>query len=93
MIFCIGVGGTAEQVCNLVVNREKALCLPGGLEALHDALASSDGLMAVLSAIVQAPMLAMFDTRHDLSLGRAIAGQLVSDHHPRSDTLLLEQLS
>jgi hypothetical protein len=38
MIFCIGVGGMAEQVCDLVVNREKTLGLPGGLEVFHDAL-------------------------------------------------------
>jgi hypothetical protein len=29
MILCIGVGGTAEQVCDLVVNREETLRLPG----------------------------------------------------------------
>jgi hypothetical protein len=29
MIFGIGVGGTTEQVCDLIVNREKALGLTG----------------------------------------------------------------
>ena len=93
MIFCIGVGGTAEQVCDLVVNGEETLRPLGGLEALHDALPSSGRLMAVLGAIVQAFVLPMLDTRHDLSLGRAIAGQLIRDHDPRSDALLLKQLS
>jgi hypothetical protein len=48
--------------------------------------------MTVLRAIVQAPVLPMFDTRHDLSLGHTIAGQLIRDHHARRHTLLLEQL-
>jgi hypothetical protein len=47
--------------------------------------------MTVLRAIVQAPVLPMFDTRHDLSLGHTIAGQLIRDHHARRHTLLLEQ--
>ncbi len=38
------------------MNREKALHLSGGLETLHDALPSSGRLMAVLRAIVQAPV-------------------------------------
>ena len=29
MIGGVGVGGTAEEVSNLIVNREKALGLPG----------------------------------------------------------------
>jgi hypothetical protein len=32
--------------------------------------------MAVLGSIVQPPMLSVLDTRHDLSLGRTVAGQL-----------------
>ena len=34
------VGGTAEEVPNLIVNGEEALGLAGRFEALHDALAS-----------------------------------------------------
>jgi len=49
--------------------------------------------MTVLRAIVQAPVLPMFDTRHDLSFGRTVAGQFVCDHHAWSGALLLEQLS
>ena len=47
--------------------------------------------MTVLRPVVQAAVLPMFGTRHDLSPGRAIAGQLVRDHHARRCTLLLEQ--
>jgi hypothetical protein len=89
----IGVGRTAEEVCHLVMNREKALGLAGGLEALHDALASSGRLMAVLRTIVQASVLSMLDTRHDLSLGCTVAGQLVRDHHARCSVLLLKKLA
>ena len=43
--------------------------------------------MAVLGTIVQAFMLSVFNTGHDLSLGRAVAGQFVRDHHTRSGAL------
>src|ERR687897_627592 len=49
--------------------------------------------MRVLGAVVQTPMLPMFDTRHDLSLSRAIAGQFVCDQHARGHALLLEKLA
>lgn len=49
--------------------------------------------MTVLRTIVQASMPAMLDAGHDLSLGCAIAGQLVRDHHAWSGALLLEQLA
>src|SRR5919112_1649624 len=38
-------------------------------------------------------MLPMLDTRHDLSFGRAVAGEFVGDHHARCNALLLEQLA
>jgi hypothetical protein len=38
-------------------------------------------------------MLAMLHTRHDLSLGCAVAGQFVRDHHPWNGPLLFEQLA
>lgn len=59
MISGLGVGRAAEEVCYLIMNREEALGLTGRFEALHDALASSGRLMAVLGAIVQALMLPM----------------------------------
>jgi hypothetical protein len=49
--------------------------------------------MAVLRTIVQASVLSMLDTRHDLSLGCTVAGQLVRDPHTRSDALLLKKLA
>ena len=48
--------------------------------------------MAVLGSIVQAFMLSVLDTGHDLPLGRAVASQFVRDHHAWCHALLLEQL-
>jgi hypothetical protein len=54
MLGSINVGRMAEEVCHLIMNREKTVGLPSRLEALHDALASSqarqphDGAAAVL---------------------------------------------
>src|SRR3712207_859257 len=83
----------AEEVCNLIVNRKEALGLSGRFEALHDALASSGRLMAVLGSIVQTFMLAMLHTRHDHSLRGGIAGRFVRDHQARCGALLPEQLA
>ena len=38
MVTCIGVGRTAKEVRNLIMNREEALGLTGRFEALHDVL-------------------------------------------------------
>ena len=75
------------------MNREKTLSLPSGLEALHDPLAASGRLMRILCAIVQALMLPMLHARHHNPLCSGVAGQLVRDHHPWNDPLLLEQLA
>jgi hypothetical protein len=49
--------------------------------------------MRVLRSIVQTSMLPVFDARHNLALSRTVAGEFIRDHHPRSHTLLLEQLA
>jgi hypothetical protein len=92
MIRGVGIGRTTEEVCHLVVGREEALSLPGRFEALHDPLPPSGRLMTVLRPVVQSIVLAVFDAGHYCALGSAIAGQPISDHHPWSNTLLLEQL-
>jgi hypothetical protein len=90
MISGVGVSRTAEEVLDLIMNREEALGLTGRPEALHNALASSGGLMAVLGSIVQAPMLPMLDTRHDLSLGRLrVAAAL--DQNIEHDPMLIDR--
>jgi hypothetical protein len=49
--------------------------------------------MAGLGLVVQAPMLALCNARHDNSPYCGIARQCVSDHQPRGDALPLEQLT
>ncbi len=78
---------------HLIMNREEALRLPGGLEALHDALTSSGWLVAILCSIVQSSMLPMLYIGHNGSLGGGIAGEFVRDHHARRRALLLEKLA
>jgi len=73
------VSGTAEKVCNLIVNREEALRLSGRFEALHDALSPSGGLVAVLGAVIQALVLPMLHARHHRPLGRSTAGELIGN--------------
>jgi hypothetical protein len=38
-------------------------------------------------------MLSVLNAGHDLSLGRAVAGQLVGDHRPRGSAPLFQQLT
>jgi hypothetical protein len=64
MINGASVGRAAEEVCNLIMDRKKALRLTGGFEASHDALASSGRLMAVFGSVIQTSMLAMLHTWH-----------------------------
>lgn len=49
--------------------------------------------MAVLGSVIQPSMLAMFDSRHDLSPCGTVAREFVGDHHARCDALLLQQLT
>jgi hypothetical protein len=92
MIRSVGVCRTTEKIGNLIVNGEEALGLPGRLEALHDMLASSGGLMTVLRPVVQAAVLPVLHSGHHYSLGSCVTRQLVRDHHSRRDALLREQL-
>jgi hypothetical protein len=50
-------------------------------------------LVGILRPIVEAFVLPMLDTDHDLSLGGRIAFQLVSDQHARRSCLLLQQFT
>ena len=59
-----------EEVRDLIVNRQKPLGLPGQFESLHDPFASSCWLMRVLRAVVQALVLAMFDSEDPSSPGQ-----------------------
>src|SRR3954452_3467 len=82
-----------EEIGNLIMDGEKPLHLPRRLEALHDPLSSSRRLMGILRPVVEAFVLAVLDTRHDLTLGGTVAAQLVGDQHTRRSSLLLQQFA
>src|SRR3954454_22016747 len=82
-----------EQVVDLIVGREEALGLAGRLEALHLPLASSGRLVRILCSVIQALMPPVLDRGHHLTLGGAVAGQLVRDHDTRGPALLFQQLA
>ncbi len=75
------------------IGREKALGVARGLKALHVSFALTGGLMRVLRAIIEIPMLAMLDSRENLSLGRSVAFQFVSDNHTRHVGQALEEFA
>ena len=66
----VGRGGfgirDVEEVRDLIVNRQKPLCLPRRFESLHDPFALPCRLVRVFRAIVQAFVLAMFDAEPHL---------------------------
>jgi hypothetical protein len=65
------------------IGGEEPLCVSWGLESLHAPLPLAGGLVGVLRAVVEVPVLAMFHPRKYLLLGCAVAFQLVGDDHPR----------
>src|SRR3954468_13097532 len=87
------IAAEVEQVVDLIVGREEALSLAGRLEALHLPLASSGRLVRILGSVIQALMPPVLDRGHDLTLGGAVAGQLVRDHDTRGPALLFQQLA
>ncbi|CDZ67315.1 Hypothetical protein NGAL_HAMBI2605_55950 [Neorhizobium galegae bv. orientalis] len=82
-----------KEVCDRVVDGNKALKLPRGLEALHNPLTPSDRLMRVFRPIVQAFMRAVFDTRHDIAFCCAIGAELFGDYHTLRTALPFQKLS
>ena len=46
--------------------------------------------MRVLRPVVQALVLPVLHARHNLALGRSVAGQFVGDHYPEHPELALE---
>jgi hypothetical protein len=96
---CSALGGSAmiaaemEEVVDLVVGGEEPLRLAGRFELLHLPLSSARRLMRVFRSVVQPPVLAMLDAGHDLSFGRAVAGQLVGNHDAWRSHLLLQEFA
>jgi hypothetical protein len=75
------------------MGRQKSLHLPRLLESLHNPLPSSRRLVGVLRSAIEALVLAVLGTGHDLTLGGRMAVQLVSDQHTRHSLLLRQQLA
>jgi hypothetical protein len=73
----------AEVLCDGAIRGQKALGMPGGFEPLHPPLALAGGVMRVLGAVVQIPVLPMFHPRQEFPLGGLIALQFVRDDDPR----------
>ncbi len=67
--------------------------MPRRLKPAHYLLSQSGRLVRVLRPIVQSLVLAVLDTRHDLSLRRTVALQLVGDDHARDVLQTFQQLA
>jgi hypothetical protein len=74
--------GNVEEVGDLILNRQKSLCLPG-CEPLYDPFPSSCRLVRILRAIVHPFVLAVFDDEPHLCPRGAVGTELVRDHHAR----------
>ena len=77
------VAARPEVLVEGAMGGEKALGLPGRLEALHVALPLPCGPVRVLGAVVEIPALAMFDVRDDLALGGRVALEPIGHHDAR----------
>jgi hypothetical protein len=75
------------------IGGEKALGLPGRLEALHVALPLPCGPMRVLGAVVEIAALAMLDAGQDRLLGGAITLELVGHDDTRHILQVFQQLA
>jgi hypothetical protein len=75
------------------IGREEALGMARRLKPLHTPLALTRGLMRVFYTVVQIAMLAMFDSRENLSLRRSVALEFVGDEHARHVRQPFEELA
>src|SRR5215471_15633675 len=83
----------AEVLRNRTIGCEETLSVAGGLKPLHMPLPLTCGLVRVLRAIIQIPMLPVFHTREEISLGGAIALEFIGNDHARYVGQSLEQLA
>jgi hypothetical protein len=85
------VAARPEVLVEGAMGGEKALGLPGRLEALHVALPLSCGPVRVLGAVVEIPALAMLDPGQDLLLGGAVTLELIGHDDARDIPQALQQ--
>jgi hypothetical protein len=62
------------------VSWEEALCLTERFELLHLPLSWARRLARVLGSVTESLVLAVLNGGHDLSLRRAVAGEVIGDH-------------
>ena len=72
----------SEMLGNGIIRRQKPLRAPRRLELLHVLCALAGGLVEILGAIIEVPMLAVLHPRQQLALRCAIAFQLIDDEQP-----------
>src|SRR2546426_217702 len=72
---------------------KESLGVTRGLESLHAPLALTGGLVGVLCAVIEIPVLAMFHSRKNLLLGGSVALEFVGDDHARYVGQSLEKLA
>jgi hypothetical protein len=77
------VTSRSEVLGNWAIGGEEPLGLPCRLEPLHAPLSLASGLMGVIRAVMEVPMLAVLHRRKHLLLRRAVAFQLVGDDDTR----------
>ena len=75
------------------IGRKEPLGLTGRLKPLHTPLALPSRLMGILCPVIEVAMLAMFDSRENLSLGRSVALEFVGDEHARHVRQPLEEFT
>jgi hypothetical protein len=81
------VWAAGEHVGDLIMAGEKPLHLPRRLEPLHDPLSSPGRPVGILRPIVEAFVLPMLDTGHDLALGGLFVA-LALDEDVENETFL-----
>src|SRR5215471_6896721 len=81
-----------EVLGNGTVRREEALGIVRGFEALHAPLALTRRPMRVLTRVIEVAALTVFYPWEHLTLGRAIAFELLRDDDPRHVLQPLQEL-
>jgi len=71
----------AEVLRNRTIGCKETLSVAGRLKPLHTLLPLAGGLVRVLRTIIQIPMLPMFHTPEELSLGGSVALEFIGHDH------------
>jgi len=83
----------AEVLRDETIRREEPLNMARRLEPLRALRSLAGGLVGVLCAIIEIPVLAMFHDGEDLPLGGTVALQFIGDDYARHVRQPLEQLA